>query len=491
LGARRIGELLVAEGLLSESVIHRALGYQRLSGERIKLGSILLDWDLLEEEALLATLSKHYRCPSVDWSVLSAASMDAVRLLSLAQVSRFGAFPFQIERGTLLIAFGDPSNLAIIDEISSITGKHVRARVTTEVRLMQAHQKFYGRHIPGAFRTILQKLGRRTTTTQVRRGPEPIAAVDFRAPDLMVASGTVVPVGPVSDPDLLNLPEVPSSEPALPAAAASGSEAPEAAHTAPPPSDEIAAAPQAAPSVVATHDSLRSGEDSLSEWVGEALASFQEGGKGPSPSSPRQTGRADSFDGDATAPIAARPSAEDVASGMWSAPAPLGQDDVASGMWKAGEELPEPLTRDEIGDAVLRNALTHLPRVLLFGNGKAVITGWRGRAPRLSDEEFATVRIPSTAHTVFAAILAAGVPHFGPVERSDWPAALGSVLGKNPPDCAIFPIRVFDDVAAFLYADRAGQPMQYTDFALIARAAASTANILSRFLHRTSAASVS
>ncbi|HKD12649.1 MAG TPA: hypothetical protein VKE50_11260, partial [Thermoanaerobaculia bacterium] len=232
MGARRIGELLVAEGLLSESVIHRALGYQRLSGERIKLGSILLDWDLLEEEALLATLSKHYRCPSVDWSVLSAASMDAVRLLSLAQVSRFGAFPFQIERGTLLIAFGDPSNLALIDEISSITGKHVRARVTTEVRLMQAHQKFYGRHISGAFRTILQKLSRRTTT-QVRRGPEPIAAVDFRAPDLVAASGTVVPVNPVADPDLLTLPDVPSSEP-------SESGALEAAHTSPPPSDELA-----------------------------------------------------------------------------------------------------------------------------------------------------------------------------------------------------------------------------------------------------------
>jgi hypothetical protein len=482
--------LLVAEGLLPESVIHRALGYQRLSGERIKLGSILLDWDLLGEEALLATLSKHYRCPSVEWSALSAASMDAVRLLSLAQASRFAAFPFQIERGTVLIAFGDPSNLAVIDEISSITGKHVRARVTTEVRLMQAHQKFYGRHIPGAFRTILQKLGRRTTT-QVRRNPEPIAAVDFRAPDLVAASATVVPVNPVEDPDLLTLPEIPSSEPASPAAAESGAPASDAAHTAPSASTELAAAAQAAPSAVAPHDPLRSGEDSLSEWVGEALASFQEGGKGTNPSSSRPAARADSFDGDATAPIAAAPTTADVPSGMWSAPASLGQDDVAAGMWKAGEELPEPLTRDEIGDAVLRNALTHLPRVLLFGNGKAVITGWRGRAPRLSEEEFATVRIPSNAHTVFAAILAAGVPHFGPVERSEWPAALGSVLGKTPPDCAIFPIRVFDDVAAFLYADRAGQPMQYTDFALIARAAASTANILSRFLHRASAAPVS
>ena len=46
---RRIGELLVSEGLLSESEIHRALGFQRLSGERIKIGSILLNWDLLRE----------------------------------------------------------------------------------------------------------------------------------------------------------------------------------------------------------------------------------------------------------------------------------------------------------------------------------------------------------------------------------------------------------------------------------------------------------
>jgi hypothetical protein len=43
---------------------------------------------------------------------------------------------------------------------------------------------------------------------------------------------------------------------------------------------------------------------------------------------------------------------------------------------------------------------------------------------------------------------------------------------------------VGDDIAAFLYADRLGHPMQYEDFARIARTAASAAGVLARFLLR-------
>jgi hypothetical protein len=39
-----------------------------------------------------------------------------------------------------------------------------------------------------------------------------------------------------------------------------------------------------------------------------------------------------------------------------------------------------------------------------------------------------------------------------------------------------------DGTAAFLYADRLGSPMKYEDFALIARASATAAGMLSRFL---------
>ena len=179
---RRIGELLVEEGLLSEAAVNRALGFQRLSGDRVKLGSILLNWDLLAENALLETLAKSHRCPAVDWPTLSGARIEVVHLLSSAHAARLAAIPYALERGALRVAFVNPSNLAAIDEASAITGKRVVPCVTTEVRLIQAHQKFYGRHIPGELRTIVQKLERRTL--QERRDPDTSSAVDFGSSDL-------------------------------------------------------------------------------------------------------------------------------------------------------------------------------------------------------------------------------------------------------------------------------------------------------------------
>ena len=57
----RIGELLIAEGILSEGAVRSALGFQRHTGEPFRLGTILLDRDLLAEESLLKALSAIHR----------------------------------------------------------------------------------------------------------------------------------------------------------------------------------------------------------------------------------------------------------------------------------------------------------------------------------------------------------------------------------------------------------------------------------------------
>src|SRR5712692_3175386 len=175
---RRIGELLVAEGLLSESAINRALGYQRASVERLRLGSILLNWDLLAEDALLQTLAKFHRCPAVSGVMLAQAPIDAVRLLASAAAARLAAIPYASEKNLLRVAFANPSDLGTIDEVSALTRKRIAPAVTTEVRLMQAHQKFYGRHIPHEFRTILQKIERRTGQTKKPPVPDDFPAKD-------------------------------------------------------------------------------------------------------------------------------------------------------------------------------------------------------------------------------------------------------------------------------------------------------------------------
>jgi hypothetical protein len=139
---------------------------------------------------------------------------------------------------------------------------------------------------------------------------------------------------------------------------------------------------------------------------------------------------------------------------------------------------------DEIADTVLANSLTDVPRVILLAIGRTFVTGWRGRGPGLTPERIAGIRVPVAGRSVFTTVRDSGSPHFGPVEGDDWTPALGAALGSTAPDCAVFPIRVGDDVVAFLYADRVGEALQYDDFAKAARAAASAAGVLGRFLLR-------
>jgi hypothetical protein len=164
-------------------------------------------------------------------------------------------------------------------------------------------------------------------------------------------------------------------------------------------------------------------------------------------------------------------------------------EEVASRMWtpSASEieaSLGEARTRDEIGHVALETFLVDIPRVLLMGCGKSAVTGWQGRGEGVTPDLIAELRIPLSEESVFATIQGCGVPHFGPLDAGQWPAELAQRLGDRPPDCAVFPIRILDGIAAFLYADRLGEPMHYEDFAVIARASAATANALTRFLLR-------
>src|SRR6516225_4088964 len=61
----RIGELLVADGVVTEGAVQSALGCRRHTGEPVRLGTILLDRDLLPEENLLRALSAIHRCDYV------------------------------------------------------------------------------------------------------------------------------------------------------------------------------------------------------------------------------------------------------------------------------------------------------------------------------------------------------------------------------------------------------------------------------------------
>ena len=156
----RIGELLVAEGVLSEVAVQSALGFQRHTGEPFRLGTILLDRDLLGEESLLKALAAIHRCDFVTWPQIMKATAQIVRILPERAAVRLAAIPYALEGRGVRVAFKNPSNLAAVDEVSAVTGRPVVPAVISEVRLVQAMSLFFGRHVPIEFRNVLLKLER-------------------------------------------------------------------------------------------------------------------------------------------------------------------------------------------------------------------------------------------------------------------------------------------------------------------------------------------
>lgn len=182
----KIGEMLLSEGKLSEDTLTKALRLQGQDGKGTRLGAILLKWDLVPEKVLLDALSKYHRCPSVDREALVAADKNAVSLLSPEQASRLRAMPYAFEDKALRVAFENPSNLADVDEVKAITGRKVLPAVTSQVRLVQAHQRFYRRPVSLDLWSVVQKLERKATMPP----PPPPPAPDFSEPPAAAPDAT-------------------------------------------------------------------------------------------------------------------------------------------------------------------------------------------------------------------------------------------------------------------------------------------------------------
>ena len=511
---RRLGELLVAEGSLTEAAVARALHYQRMSGSGARIGTILLNWDLLSEETLVTQLARLHHCEAVLWPALSAAPENVARMLKPAVALRLGAFPYALDRGAVRVAFLNPSNLAAVDEAAALLHKRVIPAVTSEVRLLQAHHKFYGRGLLQETRSLIHKLQRRPEAGGASaRLRTPGEVVDFRAPDIVPSPGGRVvrdaPSPALSARDTGDRADIQARRPTTP-----GGLPPPPDFYAPEPAPEFpipAAMPADMSPPAPAEEAAAPGEESLSEWVGEALGSFQRGAAPPDvpeatripvehgPPEPSGDALDDTLPGSLLPePLPPAEAANgSPGGGLWRISRMDDADDaVVTGMWTGPDTLPPAIpypeggTREETAAAVLEAHLPGFPRAVVLGWEQRGTVAWYARGEHVTGHA-QDIWVPSHERSIFGHVERTGAPHFGALERELWPRAMADLLGSIPPDCAVFPVRVGDSVSAFLYVDRLGEPLLYEDFGVMTRAAAALAASLSRFrLNSNSSASV-
>ncbi|MGE0810346.1 MAG: GspE/PulE family protein [Immundisolibacter sp.] len=153
----RLGDLLVKEGLISVGVLESALAEQKRTGRR--LGHVLIDSQLVTEEAIARALSNQLSLPYVDLKV-APIEASALRLLGESQARRLRVIPLRLSDDRLTVGMTDPGDLFAYDELVRLTGRQIQIAVVTEGDLLGAYDRHYRNteEITGYTRELEQSL---------------------------------------------------------------------------------------------------------------------------------------------------------------------------------------------------------------------------------------------------------------------------------------------------------------------------------------------
>jgi type IV pilus assembly protein PilB len=124
----RLGDILLAEGLISEEQLGRALAAQKLS--LAPLGAVLVKQGAVHEDRMTQVLSNHLCAPIAD---LRDGAVDAEVARSVPEdfARRHVVLPLRRDDGHLAIALADPSNLPLLNDLRLITGMPVAAYIAS------------------------------------------------------------------------------------------------------------------------------------------------------------------------------------------------------------------------------------------------------------------------------------------------------------------------------------------------------------------------
>jgi Type II secretion system (T2SS), protein E, N-terminal domain len=218
----KLGQLLVGRGWISVQQLTRALQNQNTVGGR--LGTCLLEMEVLGEDLLARSLSEQLGVPAAVIEDLRAIPDEVLRLLPEKLARRCRAIPFRAAGGRLDVAMQDPRNLVCQDEIAFATGRRVKVHVLHELRIAEAMQRYYREEAPARMTFLLDRLNRARYLWAGQAGGAAAAEEELGAPGAPGGAATdeerteVLSVLPLEDllPGTMQVAPSPLPEPSSP-----------------------------------------------------------------------------------------------------------------------------------------------------------------------------------------------------------------------------------------------------------------------------------
>ncbi|MFQ5519794.1 MAG: type IV-A pilus assembly ATPase PilB [Candidatus Methylomirabilia bacterium] len=138
--SRRLGDLLLAEGIISHKQLQRALQDQKGSAD--KLGTVLVRLGMVSEDKLVGFLAHQYGIPSITFKGLNA-DPEVAKLVPMNIAKKYEVLPVKRVSNTLTLAMADPANVFAVDDVAFMTNLQVLPVVASQSAIRKAIERIY------------------------------------------------------------------------------------------------------------------------------------------------------------------------------------------------------------------------------------------------------------------------------------------------------------------------------------------------------------
>jgi type IV pilus assembly protein PilB len=136
-----LGDVLLQEGLITESQLTEALRRQEQRGGR--LGQILVEMKALSEEDLLRGLARQLGIPRAQIPRGGTLPSDLLERVPEAMAVRYHLVPLRRDGDVLAVAMADPFDVLALDDLRVATGFRVQPLIALEREVQEAIERFY------------------------------------------------------------------------------------------------------------------------------------------------------------------------------------------------------------------------------------------------------------------------------------------------------------------------------------------------------------
>lgn len=137
---KKIGDILIEQGLVTPAQLEEALRLQTSTGKR--LGAILIEQGILTDDQLVDVIASRLAIPRISLSQL-VIDPTIVQRVPVDIARRYTLIPVFAMGNTLTLAMADPLNIMAIDEIKYTTGADIKRAVASTAEIKTAIDQYY------------------------------------------------------------------------------------------------------------------------------------------------------------------------------------------------------------------------------------------------------------------------------------------------------------------------------------------------------------